>query len=115
MFSPCAQKYFETWRIVGEGAGKDGKWTVDNFSVSGFSVKGQKKKEKDGEAAKRCVWFAPNKKALCSVRLRGPFLLTICLFYLILFERDSFRLSEVGRFQEPKTSGKYEPGQVISY
>jgi len=34
----------------------------------------------------------------------------VCGFLQI--RRHYARLAEIGRFQEPKTSGKYEPGQV---
>jgi len=32
---------------------------------------------------------------------------------LLQSRRYYARLSEIGRFQEPKTGGKYEPGQVF--
>ena len=57
--------------------------------------------------------FAPIKTVLRSVSLQIPSLSTVQLFFLLLIQRYSSRLSEIGRFQEPKTGGKYEPGQVF--
>ena len=91
------------------GAGP-GEWRgLDILWASGFPVE---RWGKDGEATKCCVWFPANKAALCSVRLQFCLIITGSPFLLLLIPCRALRLAEIGRFQEPKIGGKYEPGQV---